>query len=127
MLRNVLSCHHGLAMAALDTNHLTSLLVLEDVATGTFDLTVGSGVARDSFHLVAVPRVVLENVLLNELFVAEEALQQKVAGLHGFLLRRDQLVLSSALDGPQLLNFAWIESLLCLEVILHQVLVVNLL
>ena len=75
VLKDVLPRYGGLARRALDPNHLTCLLVLDNVAPSSFHLTIGAGVARDSFHLVAVSIIMLQNLRVLELVVAEFALE----------------------------------------------------
>ena len=76
VLCDVLSSHYGHAMRALDTDHLARLLMLQDVASRTFYLTVWTGVACHTLHLIAVTIVVLQDLMLLKSIVTEQALQE---------------------------------------------------
>ena len=76
MLCDEFASHHSFAIGAFDADHLACLLVLHDVAARTFDLAVGCRIASHSLYFTAVACVVLEHLLLEELFVAELALEK---------------------------------------------------
>ena len=82
MLCDILPGDDGLAAGALDSDHLTGLLVLDDVAPCAFHFAVGCCIARHPFHLLAVHLIVLYDVFLQELPVAEQALQSEVTAFY---------------------------------------------
>lgn len=113
VLGDILASHHSLTLRALDSNHLTGLLMLQNVATGTLDFAVGSGVTRNTVHFITVACVVFQDLALAEFLVTQLALHHKVSSLHKLIfLRGHELVLSSALNGPKLLDLRLGESVL---------------
>ena len=64
MLTDELSCYNSFALGALYSDDLACLLVLKDVATGSLDFAVRSCIASYAFHLLAISRVVLQDIFL---------------------------------------------------------------
>lgn len=129
MLGNELSSYNSLALRALDPDHLASLLMRHYVASRTFHSTVGRSVAGNALHLSTIDRIVLQYVPLQELLVAEEALQARLTATLpiGGAIIFYKLVLGSPLDVAKLLNLFRVQTILGVQIILNFVLVVQLL
>ena len=76
MLCDEFASHYSFAIGTLNADHLACLLVLHDVAACPLDLAVGCRVASHSLYLTAVTCIVLQHLLLEELFVAKLALKK---------------------------------------------------
>ena len=112
VLADVLARHDCLTLRALDSDHLTRLLVLQYVASRALDFAVGGGLARDSLHLLTVPIIVLKSLTLPESAITKETLKLEIPFFDSLFLRRYQFVLSSSLDSSELLHLCCGEPIL---------------